>query len=395
MLGGLATLATFALVDALVRRSMAAWRAFVFVLLTGLTCLMLTGLSQHLLGDVSPRLVHTLQNSLGLLCAALSLNYLGLWLGVATEDRIVGLSISLGASALIVAATAMAILTLASPPQGWHDLLLVTAIINGAAIILPTIAAIRAVNLGDRLAKGVLVDNVFLACMTAGLYTRSLDVELGTAAYILTAISTVGSIMLGTYLGLRRDRINRHLKRMAGIAQGDDPATGLPQASVLLSKVDDAFWRSARRNLQCTVICLHVANLYELAESAGHNADKQILSALSARLRRAVGFRNVVGLYHPRCFVVVISTDSKTRLVENALQRLQYLTAKPLHVVGTNFASHVFVPRFGIGSVSVTPDNADAARVIDQAERLALAQSHDPAQDSALGNSQLDTTIQQ
>ena len=384
MLGGLATLGTFTLADALIRRSMAAWRAFIFVLLTGITCMMLTGLSHSLLGDVSPLLVHTLQNSLGLLCAALSLNYLGLWLGVAIEDRVVGLTINLGATALLLAAAVMAVLTLASAPQDWRDLLLLTALINGGAILLPTVAAIRAVTLGDRLAKGILVDNVFLACMAAGLYARSLDIELSIAACVLTAVSTVGSIMLGTSLGLRRDRINRHLKRMAGIAQGDDPATGLPQASILLTKVDDAFWRSARKNLECTVICVHVNNLYELAESAGHNADKQILSALSARMRRAVGFRNVVGLYQPRCFVVVISTDSKTRLVENALQRLHYLMAKPLRVIGSDFASHVFIPRFGIGSVSVTPGNADAARTIDQAERLALAQTQDPAQPESL-----------
>ncbi len=101
-------------------------------------------------------------------------------------------------------------------------------------------------------------------------------------------------------------------------------------------------------------------------------------------MRRAVGFRNVVGLYHPRCFVVVISTDSKTVLVENALQRLHYLMAKPLRVIGTDYTSHVFIPRFGIGSVSVTPGTADAARIIDQAERLALAQTQELVQASGL-----------
>ena len=378
MMGGLATLATFALVDALLRRSMSAWRAFVFVLLTGTICAMLTGLWQIFFPDFSPLLIHTLQNSLGLICAALWLNYLGLWLGVATEDRMLGLTINLGAIVLVLVAGAMAVLTLVSPQQDWHDLLLLAALLNGASIALPTMAAIRAVTLGDQLAKGVFVDNVLLACMVYGLYARGLNVDMGIGACVVTAVSTVGSIMLGTYLGLRRDRINRQLKRMAALAQGDDPATGLPQGSILLSKVDDAFWRTARRNLECTVICLHVANLYELAETAGHHADKQILAALSARLRRAVGFRNVVGLYHPRCFVVVISAGSKTRLVVNTLQRMHYLMAKPLRIVGSNDVSHIFTPRFGIGAVAVTPSSADAAREIDQAERLALAQYQDP-----------------
>jgi hypothetical protein len=35
MLGGLIALASFALIDALIRRSLASWRAFIFVTLTG------------------------------------------------------------------------------------------------------------------------------------------------------------------------------------------------------------------------------------------------------------------------------------------------------------------------------------------------------------------------
>jgi hypothetical protein len=94
---------------------------------------------------------------------------------------------------------------------------------------------------------------------------------------------------------------------------------------------------------------------------------------MSARMRRSVGFRNVLGLYHPRCFIVVISTDSKSRLVEKLLQRLHYLMAKPLRVMGPDYASYAFVPRFGIGAVSVLANDANAAAVVDQAEHLALA----------------------
>lgn len=378
MLGGLATLAAFSLFDALLRRSLAAWRAFVFVALTGAACVLLTGLTQSLFPDLSRHAVHILQNSMGLLSGALALSYLGLWMGVAAEDRIVRLTIRCGALGLMLAACVMAVLTLLAPPEQWRTLLLITAVINGFSVLLPAIASLRAVALGDRLARGILAASGLLACMAAGLYARALHFDLGIIVWVLTAMCTIAFFMLGTYLGLRRDRAERRLQRLAGLAQGDDQATGLPKGSVLISKVDDAFWRSGRHNQECTVICLHMRNLYELADTVGHHVDQQILATLSARMRRAVGFRNVLGLYHPRCFVVVISTDSKTRLVEKTLQRLHYLMAKPLHVTGRDGSNHTFVPSFGIGALSVNTDQADPVTVIDQAERLALAELHAP-----------------
>lgn len=382
MLGGLTTLAAFALVDALIRRRIASWRAFVFVALTGTVCLLLTGLNRVLLPDFPLHLLHVLQNSLGLLAGALALNYLGLWMGRATEDTVVRLSIHLGALILLVAACVMAVLTIVAEPQDWRGLMAITATINGLAVLPAAIAAQRGVGLGDRLAWGIVGATGLLAVMVAGLYARALDVpDLGLAAWIVTALSTVAFFMLGTYLGLRRDRANRQLERLANLAQGADPATGLPQRSVLLSKVDDAIWRSARMNQECTVICLHLQNLYELAEIAGHHADQQILSAMSARIRRSVGFRHVVGLYHPRCFVVVMSTYAQTRLVEKTMQRLRYLMGKPLQVRGLDDALHTFIPRFGFGMVAVTPDNANPAKLIDQAERLSLEPETDAEAD--------------
>lgn len=378
MLGGMATLAAFALADAIIRRSIASARAFVFVASTGAACIMLTGLAPVLLPGLPLQTLYMLQNSLGLFSGALALSYLGLWLGVAAEDRIVRLTVRWGAWAQFAAGCTMALLTLLRPPEEGQRLLLVTATINGLAVMVTVVATLRAIALGDRLALGILGANGLLACAAVGLYAHGLGIDLGMGVWVFTAICTVAFFMVGTYLGLRRDRFNRRLERLAGLAMGDDPATGLPKGSVLLSKMDDAFWRSARRRHECTVICLHVRNLYGLAEAAGHNADKQILAALTARLRRAVGFRNVVGLYHPRCFVVVISTDSQTRLVEKTLQRLHYLMGKPLNILGPNGDYHAFVPVFGIGAVAVNTDRADPASIIDQAEHMALAASEQP-----------------
>ena len=373
MLGGLATLAAFALADALIRRSIASWRAVWFVALVGAASVLLTGITQRLFPGISPNIVNVLQNSMGLLSGAMALRYLGFWMGVAREDRIVRATIGCGVICLALAGCTMAVLTWMSPPEDAAGLLATTAVINALALLLPVIALLRAITLGDRLARGMLATMGLLTVAVTGLYAHGLHQNWGIGVWVLTALCTISFLMAGTYLALRRDRINRRLERLARLAEGSDPSTGLPKGSVLISKVDDAFWRSARRNQECTVICLYLRNLYELAETAGHHADQQILSAMSARMRRSVGFRNVLGLYHPRCFVVVVSTESKSRLVEKLLQRLHYLMAKPLSVTGPNYVTHAFVPRFGIGAVSVIANDANAAAVVDQAEHLALA----------------------
>ncbi len=378
MLGGMATMAAFALADAIIRRSIASARAFAFVASTGAACIMLTGLAPELLPGTPALTLNILRNSLGLFSGALALRYLGLWMGVAAEDRMVRHTVRWGSRAQFVAGCTMVFLTLWRPTEESQRLLATTAALNGLFVLLPVVATMRAIALGDQLAKGILGASVLLACMVIGLYAHGLGIALGMFVWALTAVCTIGFFMVGTYLGLRRDRFNRELVRLAGLARNDDQATGLPRGSVLLSKMDDAFWRSARKGQECTVICLHVRNLYGLAEAAGHNADKHILVAMTARLRRAVGFRNVVGLYHPRCFVVVISTESTTRLVEKTLQRLNYLMGKPFYIQGPDGSYHAFVAVFGIGAVAVSSDTADPATIIDQAEHMALAACEQP-----------------
>lgn len=101
-------------------------------------------------------------------------------------------------------------------------------------------------------------------------------------------------------------------------------------------------------------------------------------SAMAARMRRAVGFRNVVGLYHPRCFVIVISARPQPDLLKNTVIRLRYLMGKPISVTGADERHHAFTPRFEFGAVTVKASSADPATVIDQAERMALAANRAP-----------------
>lgn len=374
MLGGLLTLVTVSVADVAATRSMASVRGLLFILTTGFASVLLSGLVEVWFAEMKGTGGLVLKVSLAPLSAALALNYLGRWMGVASQDPLVHAVTVWGSAAMIATGACMALVAMAWPDEHVPDLLAATALATGLAIVMGAVASVRAAVMGDRLARGMVVAFVFLATMVAGLHANSLQMSfVGNGVRVVTACSTVLFFLLVTALSIKRSRMTRRLERLAGLAQGADPATGLPRGSVLLSKVDDAFWRSARMRRECTVICIHIRNLYELGEVAGHQVDQQILVALAARIRRAVGFRNVVGLYHPRCFVVVISAVKEQRIVQNMELRVRYVLGKPLTVVGDGEGHHEFLARFGIGVVTVHAAAADPANTIDEAERLAFS----------------------
>jgi GGDEF domain-containing protein len=374
MLGGLLTIGTMAIVDVVLSRSPAAWRGMVFILVTGSSCMLLSGLPEHLFPDLPDLPVLILKASLGPLSGAMVLSYLGQWLGVAAEDRLVHHTLTWGSVALVAAAVIITILSSLAADNQTSEILLLAAAVNALAVLLATMASVRSAQLGDSMARMMVLGCLFMAGSLAGLYVHQIYHEAGTLPEsIATAFCTVSFFLVMVSLGIRRNRQIRQLERLSGLSQGADPATGLPRGSVLLSKVDDAFWRSARLNSHCSVICLHLRNLYELSEDAGHSVDQQILASMSARMRRAVGFRCVVGLYHPRCFVVVISAVTQPRMTANVGERLRALMCKPLEVVGENGLAHMFTPQFSVGMVTVSATNAVPAQVIDEAEHAALA----------------------
>jgi GGDEF domain-containing protein len=388
MLGGLLTLAVAFLADVLMNRNDSAWRGLAFVVLTGSSSLMATGLPELLFPQMPTIVAQILKSCLGPLSGALALSYLGLWLGESGEDWVVKAAVRWGPPALVASTVLLILTTLGQSDVETRRMVALSAPINGMAVLLATVASVRAARLGDELARWMVLACFFLAVMVGGLYVHELLLaQLGLATLSFIAFSCVAFFLVVTAVGLRRSRQIRQLRRLSGLSQGVDAATGLPKGSVLLTKVDDAFWRSARLRRECTVICLHLRNLYELAEIAGHTTDQQILSILAARMRRAVGFRNVVGLYHPRCFVVVISAVKQAEMVDRLVVRLRYVMDSPLTVVGLEGGHYSFTPRYGLGIVTVSAISADPVTIIDQAERLALAseqeEQHHPAGEQA------------
>lgn len=375
MLGGLLTLLALALGDVLVNRNRATWRNLLFVLLAGGSCVVMSGLPEVLFPALPERLLMVLKAGLGPLAGAVALHYLGYWLGGAREDALVHRFTGWGAVPVLVAAVALALLAARVDSAHFRPLLMAAAVVNLVPVLLALVAVQRAARLGDPLARWMLLALLCLAAAVAGLYARGLGLSgTGTGTWLFTALATMVYFLMAFALGFLRNRQNRQLARLSRLQQGADPVTGLHTGSGLLAEVEHVFWRTARRQGECAVICVHVSNLYALTDAAGPGVEQQIQLTLAARVRRAAGFRCVVGQYHPRCFVVVMFTDQHAAPLAETLAHLRHMVGEPLTVVDERQAHHSFRASLGIGVVTQAPAHAKAMDVINEAERLALAQ---------------------
>jgi GGDEF domain-containing protein len=376
MLGGFATLALVALAEVVANRTVGSWRALVFIVLTASSCMLMSGWVEAVLPDLPMILTAVLKAGLAPLNGALALTYLGHWLGVEKEDRLshsVVICVTLGLVATAVGAAGAVLL---SGPVPTTTPIEFSAVFSTLGAVAGLAITVRAAILGDDLARWMVWACLCLIVMVVGMFAQAMFPSyMAWPLMALVVFCILSHFLVVTALTVKRNRMTRELLKLAKSSPIVDPGTGLPTGSKLISKVDDAIWRSARLHRACTVVCLHLGNLYEMGETAGHGVEQQILSAMTARIRRAVGFRHVVGLYHPRCFVVVISTLPKEQEVERLVLRLRTVLAHPLKVWDVKFATHIFQPRFGIGMARSGATTADATAVLDIAERDALAQS--------------------
>jgi hypothetical protein len=372
MTGVILVLACVSVADFLLQRSVAAARGVAFIVLTGLSSVLMSGLPQALFTGLDEQMLLPFKAALGPLSGALALAYLGLWVRIADDERLVRRVVSGGGLLLVVAAAALAGAVLHGLGTR-EEVLGMAAVVNGVSVVCAAMVALRAATLGDSLARWMSAACICLAGMVAGLYAKGLGVSgFGTGASALTAICTVAYFLVAIGLTVQRNRELRRIKRLA--MGSDDEALGLPSGVRLVSKVDDAIWRSARVKRECVVVAVSVVNLLEPDLQSGARAQSAIVTALTARIRRVVGFRNVVGLYHPRCFILAVSAVQDPRrgtlLTTRLLRSLRLLVR-----VKQGREDISFEPAVGIGVVRLVGLGHDALKVINKAEQLALLAS--------------------
>lgn len=377
MAGVLLTLFIAATLDVATRPSLSAARSWFSLVLTGGACILMSGLPEALLSTWNRVDWMPLKATLGPLCGALAMTYLGHWSGLRREDQLVRRMMGPGAAVLVAGTFVLLGLVVAGVPA--HTVLLLTAAINSLAVLMGVLIAVRSVTLGDQLSRWMVLACLCLAQMTAGLYAKELGMDMGNVYWTLTACATVG--YFATVIVLVRMR-SRQLRRLRRQARGQMPLMdplNLPCGVQLVTRVEDALWRSQRMGRPCLVVAVSVSNLYAYRESPVPDPEGEILVALSARIRQLVGFRNVVGLYHQRCFVLAISAVQDPQRADLVTERVLRELRMSVNV-GPDPLSLPFQPEVAIGVVEVPArtDEAAAVQVINLAEQLALHAHDEP-----------------
>ena len=371
--GGLLTLAALSLTDLFpLGRNLGAVRNAVFVLLGGTAVIVVSGLPEALFPGLTSHGLTTTKIAIGPLAAGLILYYLGLWFGGPREDVVVHHIATWGSRFILLASAGLIVSAQIAPSEYISNLLAVAGAITLLAALLGIGMSIRATHRNDPLARWMALACILLFLMAAGVYIRGLQVSfVGLKTWALTVALGIAYFVLTVALVGKRNRDNLKLSRLARMDPIIEPTTGLPSGSSLVSKVEHAFWQAARRQGRCTVVCIHLRNLYELADSVGHGVDYQILLIMAARIRRVVGFRCLVGIYHPRCFVVVLDTDRHRERMSTMLLRLKASLPQPMQVLGTDAQTHAFTPTIGLGLVEASAESANPLDVLHYAEREA------------------------
>lgn len=385
MAGGSLTVCLTALCDAALSRSTDAFMGVGFIALVALYAVLLSGLVPVFIADMPQTLLQVLQVGLGPLCCVLALVYVERWLHVKSDDPWIARITRYGSLAMATIAVMLVLATVPNARIAFEWLLGLSAAACLLTIGLAGLCAWRAALLGDPLAMGVAPAAMGLVTMLAGLFAQAAHPgSLPPVFVAVTAFSAVGCLAIIAALSMLRTRQVLQLERLAGLHLGLDPVTGLPTGSALLAKVSDAFWRASRNGMACNVVCMHLHNLYDLGDLAGHGVEQQIALTMGARIRRALGFRCIVGLYHARCFIAVLQVpqQSNAARIESFKQRLRYLISKPMQVMGHAQTHYQFVPQWGIAVVSADPDELDSAQVLRKAEQAAMRLTQPAALDA-------------
>ena len=107
MAGAILLLSIVAAADLVASRSVSAVRGLAFILLTGGSSILVSGLPEMLMPALRGGVVLPLAASFGPLSGALALTYLGVWLGAARDDRLIRWIVTGGSFGLVLAAVVL------------------------------------------------------------------------------------------------------------------------------------------------------------------------------------------------------------------------------------------------------------------------------------------------
>lgn len=379
MAGALLLLASAAVVGVVRLRSVPAWRGLSFVTLSGTSSIIMSGMPEYVLQIADPYTLLPFKLVLGPFSGAMSLVYLGNWLGLTREERVTSMAINLGSMASWIGGLVVLGIALTQSDVPVNYLLAASCLVTMVSPIVSIAASVRNALLGDSLAFWMAIGCGFLAVMVLGLYAKGLGIDAPVEVWALVAVVTVTFFVITTTLTILRTQNEKRLQRMARGNTGNDLVTGLSIGSVLMSKVDDAMWRSARMGRDSAVLAVWLNNLYDMNERGGQDVEHEIRNRLTATLRRAVGFKDVVGLTQTRCYIVVLSAIKDPAYVDKISNKILTMLPRPMRVGYNSGEVLVYTPELSVGVLRIPNASlGEPLQAMDQAVRLAQQALHMP-----------------
>ena len=357
--------------DLCVNRGKATAQNLCFMVVTVSAIIILTGLPEHILQISQPSAWFALKLAIGPLASAQAFYSLGSWLGMNAEDAVIRFLVTIGTGLGTIVGLVLLATSAWAPLGSYDEMMVVAGAVSMVVVILGMAITLRAERLGDGLAKSMFAACVCLAILVVGLYIKVLLPDAGLAVWLITTGIAVLYYMIVVNLTLRREHQFRHMRKLAKGIHDNDPVTGLPTSAVLVSKVDDCLWRAQRNSRSSMVLAVWIGNLYSVADTAGRESEQEIRMMLTARLRRAMGFHHVVGVYHARCFVIAIGASRAPEHMYTLAAKAQKALSALMIVGSVVGRPHKFNPEIGFSIVYVGAEGASAIQVMDQAERLA------------------------
>jgi hypothetical protein len=368
--GVLFVLMLAAVVEMLRQRSSGSVRSLVFLLTIGLTSLSLSGWLEWVWLSDKPQLHQIIRIILPPCSAALALLYLGIWLQDALQDDLSHYLVV--GTTLVCASTGVGLMVLiVSGMQSNDTLLMVSACVTLACAVVAVAVAARAWWLGDQLARWMSVACMILVIMVAGLFAITMRWLTGVQSALLVALSVVAYLTFVLVLAVIRNRQRLILRQQSRGQMRTRVDTQLPSGTQAIRAIEEAMWRSERASSACVVATVNITNLIGWSLDQEGHAEAHIMATLAARIRRVVGFRNVVGLVHSHCFVLAVSAVQDPRRGELLVNALQRSLVQPIPVWEEG-GKVQFMPEVGIGVVNVHGQSEGAMYAVKQAEQLAL-----------------------
>lgn len=379
MTGAASLLTCTAAAAALRAPTVAAWRGLALIGLISASAILMSGLPEFLLGITDARTLLPLKITIGPFSGALCLVYLSSWLGITAEERGANRWVTLGSLCSWLGGLAVLALWYARPDISVVQLLTASGVVNMVPVLVAIGLTVRNMVLGDALARWMLIACTSLAAMVLGLYAKGLGLSAPVWVWLIVTAATMLYLLLAVGLTIARYQSERRLERIAQGNTATDPITGLPVGSVLLTKVDDAMWRSARLGRDTVMMAIWVNNLYELNETGGNETVQEIRQRLTATVRRAVGFKDVVGLAQARCYVVAISTVKDPAYIDKITTKVLTMLPRPMRVGYMLGEAWVYTPKISVGLVHIhSAAHGEPLQAIDQAVRLAQQAAYMP-----------------